>query len=353
MSGKKTPTASGPAPTAGGPAEILHFERASATPSAEPAVRTSRRTAATVTKRSSAVSRRGAAARPAPAPAVALAADPGLDHLQRAFHGIITSPRRLTACCGTPAHDGELLTLSPEQLGLFKAADNLPVIERLDVYHYAYKARLIDCLADDYPTVKHALGAAAFDALCAAVIEHRPSRGPNLNVYGRALLDHCREDALRLPSHAFITELATLEWSMTEVFHAEAAATFSLEQLRAIPMEQWAAMTFAPSQTVRIHRFAYPVNAYLQAYRDEQEPPVPRAKASATAVYRMGFKIWRMDLTPPMAVLLEALFAGTALAPALDAMGAAYPDQPGLEASVMTWFSEWVRSGFFALQIDA
>ena len=63
-------------------------------------------------------------------------------------------------------------------------------------------------------------------------------------------------------------------------------------------MEKWAEMRFSPSPSLRLLRFRYPVNAYLQAVRDAGAPAIPRAKASTTAVYRVDFRIWRMDLTP-------------------------------------------------------
>src|SRR3954465_14280881 len=83
--------------------------------------------------------------------------------------------------------------------------------ERLGIYHYAYHARLIDCLADDFTAVRHALGEPAFDALCRAVISERPSDGPNLNFYGRHLAEHCASPRARVRDRAFIADLAALE----------------------------------------------------------------------------------------------------------------------------------------------
>src|SRR5207244_275482 len=50
--------------------------------------------------------------------------------------------------------------------------------ERLHVYQYGYRARLVECLADDYPVLEQTLGESAFEALCNAYIEAHPSRGP-------------------------------------------------------------------------------------------------------------------------------------------------------------------------------
>ena len=37
-------------------------------------------------------------------------------------------------------------------------SSRLSSLERLDIYRQAYRARLVECLADDYPVLQHALG---------------------------------------------------------------------------------------------------------------------------------------------------------------------------------------------------
>jgi hypothetical protein len=68
-------------------------------------------------------------------------------------------------------------------------------------------------------------------------------------------------------------------------------------------------------------------------------------------VYRRGFVVWRMDLTPAMAGLLDALFGGATLGEALGAIAVHAEDADALaeaERNVMLWFREWVAGGFFA-----
>jgi hypothetical protein len=57
-----------------------------------------------------------------------------------------------------------------------------------------------------------------------------------------------------------------------------------------------------------------------------------------------------MDLTPAMAGLLEALFAGRSLGEALETLDAGLASEEAAEAerSVMAWFQAWVSAGFFA-----
>jgi hypothetical protein len=225
-------------------------------------------------------------------------------------------------------------------------SSRLSGLERVAIYHAAYRARLVECLADDYPALRNALGPSAFETLCDAYITEHPSRSPNLNSFGRSMSDFCR--ARSEPLAEFSADLAALEWAMVDVVHAAPAKGLSEEVLATIPPQDWTRARFAPSDIVRVLECGYPVNAYFQAYNTEGDPSPPEPGWSATAVFRDGPTIWRMDLSPAMHALLDALFGGATLGAALEAL-ASSGQLGGDEApSVMQWFRDWVRYGFFA-----
>jgi hypothetical protein len=228
----------------------------------------------------------------------------------------------------------------------------MTALERLEVYRRAYHTRLVECLADDYPAVRHALGAGAFDALCRAYIARHPSRGPSLNDYGRSmaafLLSH---DALSPFSiRAFAADLASLEWAIVDVIHSATAEHVTLDGLRDVPLELWAEARLVPTPALRLLRLEYPANAYFQAMLDGRNPAVPAAATSCVVVYRNGPKVWRMDLTQPMFAVLESLAAGRSLGESLEqAAGSFAEDDEGAAGRRVTgWFREWVASGLFA-----
>ena len=104
---------------------------------------------------------------------------------------------------------------------------------------------------------------------------------------------------------------------------------------------------------MRVVEFGYPVNAFFQAFRMDEGPPLPAPGWSATAVFRDGATIWRMDLSRAMHALLMLLFGGTALGPALEALANAGQLTEEEGAQVMVWFRDWVGHGFFAgIQAD-
>lgn len=217
--------------------------------------------------------------------------------------------------------------------------ERMTAFERLDVYRSAYRARLIECLLDDYPVLAHALGEDAFESLCLGYMEKHPSTNPNLNFFGRHMASYCAEQ-----KSAFEQELATLEWSLVEVLHAEAAKPLDPAALQAIPVDDWARALLVRSEAVRLHHFEYPVNAYFQAVRgDDLSPEIPTAKPGAVLVYRKDHAIWRQELQPVPAQIVGALLEGKTIGDALDPI----EDDGTVGSNLMLWFKEWVEAGLF------
>ncbi|MBV9947252.1 MAG: putative DNA-binding domain-containing protein, partial [Myxococcales bacterium] len=220
-----------------------------------------------------------------------------------------------------------------------------------DIYRRAYHARLIECLTDDYPVLAHALGEPGFERLCRAYIAAHPSGNPSLNFFGRHMAAFCREaDPSLLRRRDFAADLAALEWAIVEVIHAPSSAPLTVDGLREVPLEAWAEARLTPNSAFRLLTFDHPVNAYFQAFREERDPAIPAPERAATAVYRSGRTVWRMDLTPPMHDVLSALATGETLEASLARAesGLAEADDEQAAARVLGWFREWVQSGLFA-----
>jgi hypothetical protein len=233
------------------------------------------------------------------------------------------------------------------------AGPALDARERLEIYRFGYKARLIECLDDDYPILARTLGEQAFERLAASYIEHYPSRSPSLNAFGKRMSEHLRDAELdeQVPPRSFLAELAALEWALVEIIHAKEPPPFDLAALKAIPVDRWGTARLVRSEAVQVLHCEYPVNRYYQKARtDDALPPVPSPSPSATAVYRRSWRLWRMDLTPAMTRVLDALLAGTTIEESLGSIGVDESDPAALaeaERSVMVWFSEWMQGGFF------
>jgi hypothetical protein len=230
--------------------------------------------------------------------------------------------------------------------------------DRLHVYQHGYVARLVECLLDDYPVLAASLGPDRFEALCQAYVVAQPSRSPSLNAFGRHMPAFCRtvEDSLLTgDERGFASDLASLEWAIVEVIHAESASPIDASALASLPPEAWESARFVASDAVRRLTLAHPVNAFFQAYRQNDTMPArpsPTPTPSAVVVYRKGPVVWRMDLTPAMNRVLATLLEGRTIADALGQIEDSCDGDPEARAeaarSVMIWFREWVEGGLFA-----
>jgi len=231
---------------------------------------------------------------------------------------------------------------------LVTRSDRLTSLERLEIYRRGYHARLIECLADDYPVLQHHLGDERFESLCRAYIARYPSTGSNLNVYGRHMAELCREEPL--PEPGFAADLASLEWAIVLVIHAPTASVITEEDLARVPADAWADARLVANPSLRILHLEHPANAYLQAFRQGETPGVPSPAKTSVAVYRTGTTIWRMELTPAMVALFESLAGGETLAASLERVAPLLQGTDETEAAqrVMSWFRSGVSSGLFS-----
>lgn len=224
----------------------------------------------------------------------------------------------------------------------------LSSLERLDIYRRAYHARLIECLADDYPMLEETLGEPAFEALCRRYIARFPSQSPSLNFFGRHMSSLCESEPL--PNAGFARDLAALEWAIVEAIHAPTASPLGPEDLARVPAPSWPEVRLKSNPSLRILELEYPVNAYFQAWRDGARPAIPAPSASLLAVYRTGRSVWRLELSAAMRALIASLASGVALGASIErALPLLEGDaQERPEELVSGWFASAVSSGLFS-----
>lgn len=270
------------------------------------------------------------------------AARPRLRELQRWFASVTTHPEGVLEAGAGQARAEKLSRL-------VTPGPKLSAVERLQIYRDGYFVRLIECLTDDYPALRHLLGEEPFGELAQRYIEAHPSRSPSLNAYGARLPAFCGSRSE--PWAPFAADLARLEWALVEVVHASVSETMTPEALALVPPARWQTARLVASPGLRVLRFDYPVNACFQAYRDGGALELPRPAPSATAVYRRGLTLWRLDLEPRAAQLLEALVSGAPLVSAVAALESHYPGaEAGEELARLlpVWLGAWVEGGFFS-----
>jgi hypothetical protein len=235
----------------------------------------------------------------------------------------------------------------------------LTALERLEIYGYAYYARLLECLRDEFPVLKHALGEELFDAFAVEYLERYPSRSYtlfHLGVNFPRFLAETRPDREEEGSAAvnwpdFLIDLATLERTFNEVFDGpgvECEPPLDANQFRGLAPERLLEARLVGVPCLRLLSLRYPVHQYFTAVRRHEDPDPPEPAETFLAVTRRRYVVRHYELSPPAYQLLRALLAGASLGQAISrVVETAGPDLDRLPEDLSTWFHDWAAEGFF------
>ena len=222
--------------------------------------------------------------------------------------------------------------------------DRMTPTARLQVYSGGYFTRLKEVLETDYKVLLRAMGDHSFFHLALDYVDRHPSRHPNLSRFGKQLPDFI---ATRrgLANRAFLRDLARLECAMVDSFNAPEFTPLDTSSLGQLTQEQWNDAVLQVNPSVHLLRSSYPVNTYLQAVLDDEEPELPDRQTKHLVVYRKDDRVWRLNLPGPMYLILQGLIDGEPFGQALARGGKHRLD-------ISKWFQEWSADGLFS-GIDA
>ena len=156
----------------------------------------------------------------------------------------------------------------------------------LAVYHYAYRAQLLNCLRDTFDKTWAWLGDDGFEDAARAHIEAHPPSAWTLNVYGE---NFDRTLAGLHPDDPEVAELAWLEWSLRRAFDGPDADPVDPAGLASIDWDQ-AVLYFVP--TLKLGGVTTNCAALWTALAaGDQPPPAERLPAPA------AIRVWRQELS--------------------------------------------------------
>jgi hypothetical protein len=263
----------------------------------------------------------------------------GLADLQAWLQGAITA---------SPAHTRTDVTVAD----VVRPSSRMTAAQRLGVYRDAYFARLLECLADDYPALCALLGRNRFATVCQGYIATHAPRSATLNDYGQGFAEFCATPRFReslqvsSPYHpALLRDLARIEWASVELIHAPIGipltgaeiqrhrAGFGAACLRAMP-------------TLRLLRLEHAMDELYRSLRAGADAalPIPVATSSHELVYRVDWQIHCEALTASAGALLADLVAGMCIGDALSRAA----ERGASEQEIEVCFQRWVGAGFFA-----
>jgi hypothetical protein len=192
---------------------------------------------------------------------------------------------------------------------------------RLAVYYDAYRLRLLEALASNYPVLRAWIGEEEFENIGIAYVAAHPSRHFSIRWFGHLLPEFL---AATPPwrDKSSLAEMAALEWALSEAFDAEDGTVIGIEDMAAIPAPAWPGMRlqFHPSAQRLDLRWNVPViwkavNRNLDGEKNaascrgetsntpaaEKEPHEIRSAAGdvpalSESGYPQAWLVWRQDL---------------------------------------------------------
>lgn len=213
------------------------------------------------------------------------------------------------------------------------------------VYRNAYGLRLAEILGRDYELTHTYLGEDNFSDLARAYIAAHPSDKRNARWFGRYLPDFLRSTA-PYSANREVAELATLEKALADAFDGPDATPVSIDELAAIPPEEWADFVFTPHPTARRLRFKTNAVDIWMALSDETNPPAPENLPEPQHIL-----VWRQDLTSrlrllcPEETMMWAEATRGARFSALCEMIATFAGADGAELRAAGYLKTWLDSG--------
>jgi hypothetical protein len=160
------------------------------------------------------------------------------------------------------------------------------VAQRARIYADAYAFRMVDCLADEFPSVARLLGD-AFAALALDYVARHPPSHPSLRHLGATFASFVAEHPVvrRWP---WLADLAALDWARAEAFDASDVPRLTLAELAAIAPDRWPGRTFRLAPAVRLLTLRHAVHLVWRALEDGAPPPAAEAARTHVVVWRRG-----------------------------------------------------------------
>ncbi len=222
---------------------------------------------------------------------------------------------------------------------------------RLQIYRHAYRSRLTDALAANYPALVRALGDEAFAGLAAQYIDARPSCKPSIRWFGDALDDFVGQHDV-LP-HPALRDLLRLEWAICCAFDAADAQLAMRDEFAQLAPAAWPALRLPLHPSASLLDLEWNVEPLWQALTRDAEAGVERA-VPEPAAQRHSLVVWREGLVPKWrsldsveALCLRAIQRGETFAD-LCGMVVQEIDAESAPARVVGWLQRWLADGLIA-----
>ena len=210
---------------------------------------------------------------------------------------------------------------------------------RLNVYRNNYLITLRNALRTTFTAIERLVGADFFAALANAFVERHPPHSPIMSQYGDAFPAFL-DDFAPLSEFPYLADVARVEYSRVQAYHAADGAGFDLHDAAAATAALDRPSALHPS--VSIIESAFPVHAIWLAQFDDDDLAQTQWLAETVLVWRHGAT--EIVEVRPIEDRELALLSHAADGGCLSALLASCPDEQHT-ASLITSFLQLASDG--------
>ncbi|BCX89010.1 hypothetical protein MIN45_P1380 [Methylomarinovum tepidoasis] len=211
----------------------------------------------------------------------------------------------------------------------------------LAIYQNAYRLRLTEALAVDYPLLRRWLGEAAFTRLARDYLAAYPSRHFSIRRIGRRL-----PEFLARQGEAALADFAAFEWALGLAFDCADARALRPADLAAVPPQDWPGLRFRFHPSVQLLWQRHAILPLWRALQAGDPPPAcpPLETPVPVLIWRRELRQFFRSLTPEEAGALERLRQGEDFAACCEWL-ARRPAVDDAAHRIASWLQCWLREG--------
>lgn len=265
----------------------------------------------------------------------------GLKRLQELLCRLITAPSGVAEGLAreTALPMGGLATI-------IAGDERMTPAERVEIYANGYFYRLLDVLKEDFPATLAVAGADNFHNLVTGYLIEYPLTEPSIYFAGRNFAAYLSTHPMR-ERWPFLADLAQLERTTLESFHAADARALDADAMREIPIAEWPALAMRTHPATRLVDSEWRVDEVLRAVEDGKVWSEPKREAVTIVVWRRDNRGFYRVAEPGerAALRLASATGGTTFAAICDAIAASSGEDEDVAALINRLLARWLLDG--------
>ncbi len=224
--------------------------------------------------------------------------------------------------------------------------DRMTPVERVEIYANGYFYRILDVLKEDYPATLAVAGSDNFHNLATGYLIDYPPTEPSIYFAGRNFAAYLATHPLR-ERFPYLADLARLERSTLESFHAADATALYADAMRAIPPAEWPALRMRAHPAMRLVESAWRVDRGLRAVEDAVAWRPPDRDSVTIVVWRRAARVAYRAAEPAKleALRLVSVDGGTTFAAICEAIAEAASESDDIAALINRLLARWLSDG--------